>query len=157
MLQNLEPIIVPDPISFWPPQPGWYVVAIILLGLAIVGVKKWLAFKRKNEYRNWALQELQKIDVKEADNGQLDLINKLLKATALQGYPRTKVAELYGAKWLQFLQETYPKARFTEAPGIFLEEASYRRKGSINIKDEDWVEIIRLSGEWIKGHKINRH
>jgi len=156
ILQNLEPIIVPDPITFWPPQPGWYVVAIILLGLAILGVKDWLANKKKNEYRNWALQELQKIDVKEPDNGQLDRINKLLKATALQGFPRTEVAELYGAKWLQFLEETYPKARFSEAPGIFLEEASYRRKRSINIKEEDWVEIIRLSGEWIKGHKINR-
>ena len=156
MLQNLEPIIVPDPIPFWPPQPGWYVVAIILLGLTILGVIKWLAYKRKNEYRNWALQELQKIDVKEADSRQIVLLNKLLKATALQGYPRTEVAGLYGTKWLQFLEETYPKARFTVAPGIFLEEASYRRKGSINIKDEDWVEIIRLSGEWIKGHKINR-
>ena len=67
MLQNLEPIIEPDPIAFWPPQPGWYVVAIILLGLAILGVIKWMAYKRKNEYRNWALQELQKIDPKEAD------------------------------------------------------------------------------------------
>ena len=156
MLQNLEPIIVPDPIAFWPPQPGWYVVAIILLGLAILGVKKWIADKKKNEYRKWALQELQKLDLIEVDNKQIELLNKLLKATALQGYPRTEVAELYGTKWLQFLEETYPKARFTEAPGILLEEASYRQKKSINIKDEDWVEIIRLSGEWIKGHKINR-
>ncbi|WP_424280891.1 DUF4381 domain-containing protein [Eudoraea sp.] len=156
MLQYLEPIIVPDRVPFWPPQPGWYVIAIILLGLAILGVKKWLAYKRKNEYRIWALQELQKIDVKEADIRQIVLLNKLLKATALQGFPRTEVAELYGTEWMQFLEKTYPKTRFTEAPGIFLEGASYRRKRSINIKDEDWMEIMRISGEWIKGHKINR-
>jgi len=157
MLQNLEPIIAPDPISFWPPQPGWYVFAIILLGLLVLGIKKWIAYRKKNEYRNWALQELQKIEAKEAENSQIVLLNKLLKATALQAYPRTEVAGLFGAKWLQFLQETYPKARFTEVPGVYLKEVSYRRKRSINIKEEDWVEIIRLSGEWIKGHKINRH
>ena len=116
-----------------------------------------MAYKRKNEYRKWALQELQKLNVLKADYKEIDLLNKLLKATALQGFPRTDVAELYGTEWLQFLEKTYPKTRFTEAPGIFLEEASYRRKKSINIKDEDWVEIIRLSGEWIKGHKINRN
>ena len=156
MLQNLEPIIVPDPIAFWPPQPGWYVVAIILLVLTAFVVNKQIAYKKKNEYRKWALQELQKLNVLKADYKEIDLLNKLLKATALQGFPRTDVAELYGTEWLQFLEKTYPKTRFTEAPGIFLEEASYRRKNSINIKDEDWVEIIRLSGEWIKGHKINR-
>lgn len=156
ILQNLEPIIEPDPITFWPPQPGWYAVALILFGLIVLGVYKWIAYKKKNEYRKLALQELQKIKAQDADNRQIVLLNKLLKATALHGFSRTEVAELYGKEWLQFLEATYPKTRFTKTPGIFLEESSYKPKKSIHISNEDWYEILRLSGEWIKGHSVHR-
>ena len=30
-LQNLNDIVIPDPVAWWPPAPGWYVLAAILL------------------------------------------------------------------------------------------------------------------------------
>ena len=42
-LQNLNDIVVPGPVAWWPPAPGWYVLAAFALaGLA------WLGWHREN-------------------------------------------------------------------------------------------------------------
>ena len=94
-LQNLHDIVVPQPVSFWPPAPAWYVV----LGLVLMGIL-WLVGRsilryRRNAYRRAALAELQTLP---ADGpSAAPRIAALLKRTALAAFPREQVAGLTGA------------------------------------------------------------
>ena len=60
-LQNLNDIVAPAPVAWWPLAPGWYALAGILL-LALF----WLGFRRlrswqQNRYRREALRALAQI------------------------------------------------------------------------------------------------
>ena len=55
-LQNLNDIVLPDAVAWWPPAPGWYAVLAVLLALLL-----WLSFRalrawRRNIYRRQALR-----------------------------------------------------------------------------------------------------
>ena len=152
-VNNLEPISAPEPVSFWPPQPGWYVVIALLLVLLIYGIYRYTQYKKRNAYRKRALFELEKLNKRTLDQTLLADLNALLKVTALKGYPRDMVAELTGTPWLEFLERTEPKSKFRTAPGTLLIEASFVKAEQLNVNQNDWNELIRMSQAWIKSHK----
>ena len=41
-LQNLHDIVVPGPAAWWPPAPGWYVLAAVALS-----VGEWCLYQRR--------------------------------------------------------------------------------------------------------------
>lgn len=152
-VNNLEPISPPEPVAFWPPQPGWYVVIAILLLLLIYGIYKYVQYKKRNAYRKRALAELENLNKHNPDQTLLADLNALLKVTALKGYPRHLVAELTGMPWLEFLERTEPRSKFSKAPGTLLVEASFTRPDRLNVDQNEWNELIRMSHDWIKSHK----
>ena len=152
-VNNLEPITAPEPVSFWPPQPGWYVVIAILVVLLIYGIYRYIQHKRRNAYRKRALQELDKLSTRPVDQALLADLNALLKVTALKGYPRNMVADLTGTPWLEFLDRTDSKSEFKDAPGNLLAKASFVQADNLQLNQNDWNELIRMSQGWIKSHK----
>lgn len=152
-VNNLEPISAPETVSFWPPQPGWYVVIAVLVVLFIYGIYRYIQYKKRNAYRKRALLELEKLNKRKPDQSLLANLNALLKVTALKGYPRDMVAELTGIPWLEFLERTEPKLKFSSAPGTLLVEASFLKPEQLKVDQNDWNELIRMSHDWIKSHK----
>jgi uncharacterized protein DUF4381 len=155
-INGLEPIIAPDPVSFWPPAPGWYFVAAIMLLLLLYGF--YLLFKKyqKNQYRRLALQELNALKVyidSEAAVRSIALLNALMKRTALEGYPRKSVAALSGKDWLTFLKETYSKVNFNEKPGSLLANAGFEKIKEEELKAKDWQELLDICKLWIIHHR----
>ena len=155
-INGLEPIIAPDPVSFWPPAPGWYVLAVIALLLVFYGVYLLIRKYQKNLYRRLALQELATLELN--TNSQqiaqsIASLNTLLKRTALAGYPRDKVASLSGKDWLAFLEKTCPTLRFTDSPGKLLAEIAYIKEGADNIQNKDWQELLSMCKQWIRHHR----
>ena len=69
-LDRLVDITVPEPISWWPLAPGWWVVtAIVLLAIVaalVVMVRRW----RRNAYRRAALAELDSLGENQTVRGQ---------------------------------------------------------------------------------------
>jgi hypothetical protein len=50
-LQNLNDIVVPGPVSWWPLATGWYVLAALLIViLLILAIRQWRQWRR-NRYR----------------------------------------------------------------------------------------------------------
>ena len=41
-LQNLNDIVLPVPAHWWPPAPGWYVLAGLLLAVLALLALRWL-------------------------------------------------------------------------------------------------------------------
>jgi hypothetical protein len=150
-LDRLHDIATPPPVPWWPPAPGWFVVAgialAVLSSVAWVGIARW----RRNRYRREALTELDRITRDPRVPSSLTHIAELMKRVALAAYPRDWVASLTGDAWLAFLDATGGTDAFTRGAGRVLKEAAYRKDAP-----SDPSEIVNLSGvvrHWIAHHR----
>lgn len=126
ILQQLKDIHLPPAISWWPLAPGWYVVAIIILLLAIYGVWKiW----HKYHLRREALRELANLKLNFYKNGDKQYaashLSILLRKLCLARYSQHTVAGLEGNAWLEFLDSISQTTEFTQGEGHVLVSAPY--------------------------------
>lgn len=104
-LQNLNDIVLPAPVSFWPLDTGGLLIlAGLLFSLTVIGFQYYLRY-RKNRYRRAGLALL------ESATSVRD-VSVALKRVALAVYSREKVASLYAAEWIEFLNDTCSGANF---------------------------------------------
>ena len=91
-LDRLHDIVMPPTVPWWPPAPGWYVLAAIILGLLLVLVLRlWLRW-RATAYRREAIRALDSASDPAA-------IAALLRRTALAESSRSEIAALHGNAW----------------------------------------------------------
>jgi hypothetical protein len=148
-LQNLNDIVVPAPVAWWPPAPGWYVlvavVTLLLLWLGFRGMRRW----QRNRYRREALRALD--DIVRAGPAAAAALPELLKRVALSAWPRGEIAELVGADWHRFLDRSAGSQRFgAGAAGRRLEQAAYAPGG---LGDEAFGALCEDTAWWIRHHR----
>jgi Domain of unknown function (DUF4381) len=101
-LDRLHDIVTPPPIPWWPPAPGWYVLAAILLVVVLVLVLRFWLRWRANAYRREAVRALDSaVDVA--------TIAALLRRTALAESSRSEIAALTGNDWVDWLAARSPE------------------------------------------------
>ena len=151
-LAQLRDIHLPPPIGWWPLAPGWWILAAIALGvLTICGI--WLARRyRQRRYRHFALQQVRVLyrqwQADRSDAAFAEAINRLLKQCALAAFPRSDVAALSGAEWLEFLDRHLRKPRFTDPDLRAL--ATLYQPTSPNVA----ADTLRTAAEhWIRRHR----
>jgi hypothetical protein len=150
-MANLTEIGLPDPVPWWPPAPGWYVVA----GLLVLGLL-WQAWRllhrwQANAYRREALSELRDIEASGVD--ALVRLPALLKRSALSAYPRAAVASLSGDAWLGFLDGCLGTTDFTRGPGRPLAELAYDPAAAARLSGSDVRSLVRLAQRWVRRHQ----
>ncbi len=154
-LAQLHEIVAPGPVPAWPPAPGWYAVAaIVVLVAAWLGLRAWRRY-RANRYRRVALHELARLEAgAEGDTRRaLVALAALLKRVALASHPRARVASLSGAAWADFLDET--------GRGGPLEPEARARLGALlhggaGVAPPDSAELartFRAAERWIRRHR----
>ena len=151
-IKGMEPIIPPESVSFWTPQPGWYFVLVLVLGLFGYVVYAYFQYRKRNKYRRIALIELTKLENQPDPAALLPLLNRILKATALAGYPRDEVASLHGKPWLEFLDRTESSCSYT-TKGELLADTVYREPTSVEIDAQTFQELLEMGNIWIKKHR----
>ncbi len=134
--------------SFWPPAPGWWLLAVLLLALLLV-VGMWL-YRRYRHHREWQLveAELDRLAALAGDDPAAFAtgLSTLLRRIALQHFDRHRVASLTGEAWLQFLDQTGGSEEFSRGIGQRLIDAAYRPE-----PDEVPVEpLLTLARRWIR-------
>ncbi len=97
-LDRLHDIVLPDPVPWWPPAPGWYVVFAVVLCLVAACAVRWWRNRRADAYRRAALREL-------ASANSAAEISELLRRVALAIAPRHTVAAQLGSDWPQWLAD----------------------------------------------------
>ncbi|WP_404361858.1 DUF4381 domain-containing protein [Marinobacter sp.] len=106
-LSQLRDIHLPQPGGFWPPAPGWWLVAGVTVALS-VALALWLFRRHKrNRWIATAREELSQIHHSDlADSEKLAELNRLLKRAARRRYPEHRPESLSGDAWIAFLTRT---------------------------------------------------
>ncbi|MGD9356776.1 MAG: DUF4381 domain-containing protein [Chromatiales bacterium] len=144
---QLRDIHLPPPPDFWPPAPGWWLVAVILVALLAWAL---LIAWRRARLRQAQRRLLSLLDELEGTPGheprKLAQLSILLRRIALMHYPRQEVAGLTGDSWLHFLDSSGGDGGFTNGPGRVLAEGPYMPElpgeydpGSLTALVRDWI------------------
>lgn len=155
---DLKDIVLPDPVSWWPPAPGWWLL-LIAFALVIGLIVNYLKQRRLRRYapRAIALNAMQQLAMRYAeDKNTLTLVrdvSALLRRVAISVYPRADCAGLTGEAWLAFLDshanQTVREKTFVDH-GRVLIDAPYREK---SIQDHEVQDLIALASDWIDAQR----
>lgn len=158
-LQNLHDIVLPAPVPWWPPAPGWYVVVFFFAAAVVWALTIRHRRHVARRYRQWALTELEALRQTVRNQGPrppaLRALPVLLKRTALAAWPRRKIAALNGRDWWRFLDiNNDPKngeKLFENSYGRMLDTLAYQKE--IQLSDEEIDRLFSAVGQWIQNHR----
>lgn len=109
LLEQLRDIHAAGSPSWWPPAPGWWVLALLLaLAGAYLGRWLWRRLVSARRRRAWlrAVDELQARHDPQLDpHGFLAGLNRVFRAVALRAFPAEPCARLEGEQWVAFIRE----------------------------------------------------
>lgn len=131
-LQQLRDIHLPADPSWWPPAPGWWLLALLALA-ALTGALWWLLQAwRLRRPRRLARQLLKALEERHglgelSDAAYVHEVNEVLKRLLVRGLRRPGVAALQGEGWLRWLDAEARSRDFTTGPGRVLGEARFQR------------------------------
>jgi hypothetical protein len=151
-LQELRDVHMPDPISWWPPAFGWWMIIVVLV-IAVSLVLWARAYRKRTRPRRVALAQLEQVKQQYArhsdDQWAITQLSNLLRRYALAVFSRSHVAGLSGQSWLKFLDHTGSTNQFSEGPGQSLRSGPYQSHGSASAADilplvEQWIQHVQV-------------
>ena len=160
-LDQLQPLILPAPVSVWPPAPGWWILLVLipLLGYGLWRARVFWPKKTAREAAEQPLDPLRQAALIElaqmpkpydgAPAGAwLQQINGLLKRLCRNDYPYSQSHTLNGRKWLAFLDNRCPAAGLTR--WMVLVEGAY--KPECKLDDKAITGLTQSVETWIRKH-----
>ncbi|HEC29796.1 MAG TPA: DUF4381 domain-containing protein [Gammaproteobacteria bacterium] len=126
---QLRDIHLPAEPGLWPPAPGWWILAALLLVLLVWAAWVGLRHYRLHCQRQRILAMIDELEQETGDNTtpeKIAQISILLRRLALMRYPRRQVAALTGNDWLRFLDASGGQGRFSQGPGQVLATGPYQ-------------------------------
>lgn len=160
---HLRDIHLPDPISWWPPAPGWWILLALIIFLTagvIIGIK---IYNSRALHRN-VVSEIETIKNNFKINAdQYELIQSLsvlLRRSCISFYPRNETAGLTGEDWLRYLDNTSPNRssvqnyQFHQGIGAILASAPYMPESAVSSINTD--ALIALCESWLQAQPIKK-
>lgn len=148
-LDRLHDIVLPDPASWWPLAPAWYVLGLFIVVFVASLTWLWVSHWRRNAYRRAGLAELAQLAAHAEQPDAARRLAELVKRVALTIYPRERVASLSGDAWLKFLDASANTAVFATGPGARL-EAGYEPGDQ-----SPSPELFQAVRYWIQHHRAD--
>jgi len=112
-LTNLRDIHLPDPVSWWPPAPGWWLLSLLIIAaVCYLGVQTIRRYKRRL-YRRQAMAELKQIEQLPCKPKVIATF-EILRRTAICAYPDEPLADLGIYKFIDFLDIQYKSLIFID-------------------------------------------
>lgn len=131
--------------SWWPPAPGWWLVAVIIAGLVAGIVYWWLRQRRQRQaLERWFDAALVGLASPQEQVAQL---SALLRRAARRVDPQAD--RLDGAEWLQFLDRGMTPPVFEQQFGLLLSEGIYQRNVDAAVADALRIAARRRFLSWM--------
>ncbi len=155
----LRDIHLPGAVGWWPPAPGWWVLAALLLaGLALLALRHY-----QSRHRRVALRTLKRVREALQQGAEpvacLQSVSTVLRRFAMTNAARARgrapadgvaqpdVPGLIGEPWLEYLDSRWPRDTFARGPGRALLAAPYARPHSIERTAA--LELTALCADWL--------
>jgi Domain of unknown function (DUF4381) len=154
LLDQLRPIVVPEPVSYVPQTAGWAVLAtMFVFALALLLWRQWGRW-RTNAYRRAALSSLANLRTNPSldDQKTLTELASLVRRCAIEACSRSSIAALHGDDWLRFLERSGAGQKFTDGIGRHLVTGPYR--ADIKLTSVERIELLDLIQTWIGTHRV---
>lgn len=146
-LSQLRDIHLPPAVGDWPPAPGWWLLAFLVIGF-IVAVGMWLV--RRHRRRAWRREALAVLpDPKAAsrhDIAYYSELNQLLKRAARVCCPGAGTDGMSGESWRSFLQERAPNLPAEDLSA--LTRAPFQREAEISPD-----AAHRVTRDWLRSQQ----
>lgn len=160
----IKDIHLPAAIPWWPPAPGWWLLAALIL---VALYQAWRLYQRSRHSprrqrermlrairTSW--KQLKRTHLQPTsgltERGVSEL-SEFLRRVALALNGREQVAGLSGEAWLRFLDESIDGSDFRQGPGRLLIDAPYRRAAAIPALQQ--TALIELCDRWVE--KVLQH
>ncbi len=150
LLSQLRDIHAAPSEPWWPPAPGWWVLALLVLILLIWFGRRLLAAYRVHQRRKqmlaWVDHLNVSIDPQRDPQAYLSTLNRIFKLVALRAFPGQHCAALAGQDWADFLKDNM-KGPLPAEPLNVLASGPYDPAPGF---DPD--KMSELTRFWIKQH-----
>lgn len=146
---DLRDIHAAAPPSVWPPAPGWWLLAVLIIAVLVVGSLWMLRHYRAYRLKCQIMDELDALANSEKNENSLAFLTQLsvlLRRIALRRYAREQVASLTGSDWLRFLDATGGNGDFEHGVGQVLEVGPY----CPHDRELPADELLALARRWVK-------
>ncbi|WP_051357108.1 DUF4381 domain-containing protein [Azorhizobium doebereinerae] len=151
-LLALRDIHLPPPVPFWPPAPGWWMLAVLLVLLALLAAA--LEWRRRQTLGYRALRELDAIAADTARYGDARAVGAaaavLVRRILLTRADHPGAAVLTGDGWQAFLGQG--KSGLPQEVGRFLSIAPYLPPAAPEATAMDRAALVRALKRWIRGN-----
>jgi hypothetical protein len=154
----LRDIHLPEPVSWWPPAPGWWLL-LICSAVVIAGIVLFKQIRKRRLLKRTALAELDIIRRQYHDNHDrvqlVKALSALMRRASISFYQRENSASLTGAAWLQHLDSTAQRKDFENGNGSILATAPYLPADSQ--VDVDFDDLLSLCEDWLSLQPVKPH
>jgi hypothetical protein len=145
----LRDIHLPGAIGWWPPAPGWWLVAaLVVAGLALYGVHYY-----RGRHKRVALRAVARVRAA-LEQGAEPVACLQHVSTILRRFAMTSIAAagvdvpgLIGERWLKFLDGRWERTEFSAGLGRQLLVAPYARPNSVERTAA--LELTSLCAAWL--------
>ena len=139
LLNQLRDIHLPEAPLWWPPAPGWWLLAALALCLLAWGAarlwQRWRRFRPARAAR--LLHRRLTLDLRGDSltaTGWLHRTNELLKRLAVHGLGHREMIPAWGDDWLRYLDRRYGEPAFSRGAGRCLGQARFRRDAKVDVQ-----------------------
>lgn len=147
-LATLHDIHLPDAVAFWPPAPGWFALAGLVVLLALLGL--YLEWRRRQTLAYRALQEFKAV-TRQGDTQAVGAAAAVLvRRVLLSRDPHSAAAAFTGDAFARFV--TAGTKGVPPEIGRFLAMAPYLPPGAPEAELVDRKALVAAVRRWIRGH-----
>ncbi len=150
LLAQLKDIHSAPTVSWWPPAPGWWLLALLVFTLLFwFGrrmVSRYRIHQRRQQMLGWIDHLNATVDPQKDPHSYLATLNRVFKIVALRAFPTRHCAQMAGHDWTGFLQQNLHSNKQDEALSV-LAAGPYQP-----VPEFDPAAISALARAWIKQH-----
>ena len=161
LLNQLRDIHLPEAPLWWPPAPGWWLLAALALCLLVWGgLRTWRRWRRfrpartaRKLHRRLGL-ELRSESL--APTAWLHRTNEVLKRLAVHGLGHREMIPAWGDDWLRYLDGRYGEPAFSRGAGRGLGQARFRPQAEVDVQALDGLVGRLLNRECRRFWRLSR-